>query len=82
MQKSTVKGSQAASGVNVVVGVAEGIVVGVEIGEVDVDVIVGGVFMLTAVTGRSATGVFTQDTRSPSNRQFSIRFIWVPSLRE
>ena len=82
MQKSAVNGSQGGSGIDVVVDVAEGIVVGVRVGEADVDVIVKGVFMPTAVTGLSVTGVFTQDTRNPSNRQFNIRFIWVPSLRE
>jgi hypothetical protein len=70
MQKSAVSGSQAGSGVTVIVGVTDGMIVAVG-GE---DGYVERGFVLITAVGGSATGAFEQDTRNP-NKKFMSRFI-------
>ena len=71
IQKSTVKGSQGGSGVDVIVGVTDGTVVAVG----DDNLAVATIFVFTATTGVSVTPVVAQDTRIKDKRRFSICFI-------
>ena len=83
MQKSTVNGSQEGSGVEVIVGVMDGTVVGGGAGDVadgatvgDGDVAVKSTFVFVAAASVPVTGTFTQDIRTINRRRFKVRFIW------
>ena len=71
IQKSALKGSQGGSSVGVMVGIAEGTLVG----DGGSDVGVGMVFVFTATTGVSVTPVVVQEARISDNRKLSIGFI-------
>lgn len=70
MQYSVLNGSQAGSGVNVVVGVTDGIVVAV--GDGDADVAITSLF---AAVGVSIDWGFEQETSINSSREVEIHFI-------
>lgn len=67
MQKSTVDESQRASGVKVIVGVADGTIVGTG------DVFVGMIFVFTGV-GVSVSGEFAQEARTRNKKRSNISF--------
>jgi hypothetical protein len=69
MQKSTVKGSQGGSGVDVIDGVTD------ETGVGDGTVAVAMTCVFTTMVGVSGTGAFTQDTRINSKRAANVCFI-------
>src|SRR5215211_8437549 len=75
-QKSTADGSQRAPGVNVIVGVMEGTMVG------DVAVVVGISLVFVATTGASVTCAFPQDARTSSRRELSSCFIQISRGRQ
>ena len=73
IQNSARNGSQEVSGVNVVVGVIDGVKEGARVG--DNTVLVGTIVGVTTAVGVSVTRAFTQDMRLNSKRTANICFI-------